>query len=213
MFTQLISRATKLLFVLMAATAALTLVSCSESSDEEDEYADWQKKNNAYFTNIAQTARAAIAHGDKTWKGFLTYTKVDSAKAETTDSIFVKVIEEGKGSGCPVSTDTAKVHYCGRLIPSKSYAEGRVFDKTYAGDVFDAKVSNPEKFAVNSVVTGFATALMHMHIGDHWLVYIPANLGYGSGSQTTIPAYSTLVYEMQLDSYFRVGTPASAKSE
>ena len=213
MFTQLISRAARLLFVLTTATTALALVSCSESSDVEDEYADWQKRNNTYFSNIAHTARTAIAHGDKTWKGFLTYTKVDSAKAETTDSIFVKVIEEGKGSGCPVFTDSVKVHYCGRLIPSKSYPEGRIFDKTFSGNVFDAKVSYPEKFTVNSVVTGFATALMHMHIGDHWLVYIPAKLGYGSASQTNIPAYSMLVYEMQLDSYFRIGTPTSAKQE
>ncbi|MDO5447648.1 MAG: FKBP-type peptidyl-prolyl cis-trans isomerase [Prevotellaceae bacterium] len=191
---------------LFAVVSALTFTSCSESSDEEEEYADWQNKNETYFNTVAQTARTAIAQGDNTWKSFLTYTKVDSAKATIADSIFVKVIEEGKGAGCPVYTDSVKVHYCGRLIPSKSYAEGFVFDKTYSGNVFDAKVSYPEKFTVNGVVIGFATALMHMHIGDHWMVYIPSNLAYGSAAQTNIPAYSTLVYEMQLDSYFRVGT-------
>lgn len=46
-----------------------------------------------------------------------------------------------------------------------------------------------------------------MHIGDHWLVYIPYQLAYGStqSSSSVIPAYSMLRFEIVLDSYYRPG--------
>jgi len=49
--------------------------------------------------------------------------------------------------------------------------------------------------------------LMRMHPGDHWMVYIPYQLGYGSStsSSSTIPAYSMLRFEIVLDSYYRPG--------
>ena len=55
--------------------------------------------------------------------------------------------------------------------------------------------------AVSNVVDGFATALMHMHPGDHWMVYIPYQLGYGTTGNGSIPAYSMLRFEIALDSY------------
>ena len=61
-------------------------------------------------------------------------------------------------------------------------------------------------FRVSEVVQGFGTALMYMHIGDLWRVYVPANLGYGTTGQTYIPASSTLVYEIELKAYYRAGT-------
>ena len=48
------------------------------------------------------------------------------------------------------------------------------------------------------LVDGFATALQHMRRGDHWMVYIPYQLGYGSQSQTGVPAYSTLIFDLRL---------------
>lgn len=192
---------------------AMLCASCSENEGEEEEYPDWKNTNEAYFKSLASSARQAMAQGDKSWKAFLTYTKVEGAKAETTDSIFVHVVKEGTGAGCPAYTDSVKVHYRGRLIPSKSYPTGYVFDKTFEGDVFDPSVSNAAKFVVNSVVTGFATALMHMHIGDHWIVYMPYKLGYDITEKSGIPIYSTLIFEMQLVSYFRAGTPTSAKTD
>jgi FKBP-type peptidyl-prolyl cis-trans isomerase FklB len=61
---------------------------------------------------------------------------------------------------------------------------------------------------VKGVVDGFATALMKMtHIGDHWMVYMPYTLGYGSSqsSSSTIPAYSMLKFEIVLKGWYTDG--------
>jgi FKBP-type peptidyl-prolyl cis-trans isomerase FklB len=57
----------------------------------------------------------------------------------------------------------------------------------------------------NYVVDGFSTALQNMHIGDRWLVYIPYTLGYGTTDSGTIPAYSTLVFDITLLAYYHPG--------
>ena len=45
---------------------------------------------------------------------------------------------------------------------------------------------------------GFQIALLNMHIGDRWVVYIPYELGYGKRTSGPIPAFSTLVFEIEL---------------
>ena len=53
---------------------------------------------------------------------------------------------------------------------------------------------------------GFTTALQQMHVGDYWRIYIPSDMGYGaSGSGTTIPGYSVLVFDLVLVDYSPVG--------
>jgi len=37
-----------------------------------------------------------------------------------------------------------------------------------------------------------------MEVGDKWEVWIPWQLGYGSSASGTIPAYTTLVFEIEL---------------
>lgn len=91
----------------------------------------------------------------------------------------------------------------GRLLPSTSYADGLVFDKSYYG-TFNEATANPATFTINGgLVDGFATAMQNMHIGDKWRVYIPYQLGYGKKGAKTIPAYSTLIFEIILVSYYR----------
>ena len=47
--------------------------------------------------------------------------------------------------------------------------------------------------------------MLNMHIGDHWLVYIPYQLAYNTTPNGKIPAYSMLRFEIVLDSYYRPG--------
>ena len=44
-----------------------------------------------------------------------------------------------------------------------------------------------------------------MHTGDRWRIYLPAALGYGKVEQGSIPAYSTLVFEVKMLAFFRSG--------
>ena len=57
----------------------------------------------------------------------------------------------------------------------------------------------PSTFSLGGVVDGWTTALQQMHVGDVWRLYIPQSLGYGSStSNSNIPAYSTLVFDVYL---------------
>lgn len=182
------------------------LTSCNEDNDTVEEFVDWQNKNQQYFNNIYNTAKQKIAAGDTSWKIFRSYSLVENAATQPTNFIVVHVLEKGTGSGCPLYSDTTRVHYSGRLIPSTSYANGYTFDTSWNGS-FNPLSSKPLDLSVGGTVNGWATALMQMHIGDRWEVYVPYQLGYGttSTSSGTIPAYSTLIFDIRLVGYWRAG--------
>ena len=67
--------------------------------------------------------------------------------------------------------------------------------------VFDSSPRNgalPTRLKVSNLIDGFSTALQHMREGDRWEVWIPWRLGYGSTDYGNIPAYTTLVFEIEL---------------
>lgn len=191
-----------LLPLLVALLAPLALTSCSEDDNSVDEFPDWKNTNDAYFANLYDYASGVE---DGSWKVIKNWSFNDDIQSDATNSIVVEVLEEGQGSGCPIFTDSVRVNYRGRLIPSTSYADGYVFDQSYTGD-YNPDTAMPATLYVGGMVDGFTTALMNMHIGDHWRVYIPYQLGYGSAESESIPAYSTLIFDMELVAYYRAGT-------
>ena len=212
-----------IMYACLALLAAAALASCEETEQTNTEYADWCNRNNAYFAERMAEARAAVAqakaaYGDDweahcDWRAFRSAAKATdpAAPAAVTDSICCKVIDRGTGTGFPFSTDSARVNYVGRLMPSASYVNGYVFDHSglYATDdyVFHPDLSTPARLLVSSTVDGFATAVQHMRIGDRWKVFIPWQLGYGEVAKDVIPAYSTLVFDLQLKGFARAGYP------
>ena len=192
-------------FLAVALLAVFGLVSCSEEDDTVEEFPNWQARNDAFFNSLTDSVLNLLelnpARTD--WKRIKSWSKSDSIEGGNSDYIIVKVIEEGDpASATPLYTDTVTVHYLGRLLPSVSYPYGYVFDQSYYGNYYD-DVSKPLQMAIgnsggNMLVDGFATALQHMRRGDHWMVYIPYQLGYGSQSQTGVPAYSTLIFDLRL---------------
>ncbi len=98
-----------------------------------------------------------------------------------------KVLKSGPADGAhPGRNDTVTVHYVGKL------ADGTQFDAS-GGDG-----SGEASFKVSGVIAGFAGALKLMRPGDQWRVYIPAYLAYGDQAKPTIPAGSTLVFDIEL---------------
>lgn len=194
--------------------SVFVLVSCSEDDNTTDEYANWQERNETAFADTLAYAKAHAADGWKVIRQWSLDNQIGNKNADGTvitptyngyDNIVVHVLKEGEGSGCPMYTDSVKVSYRGRLLATDSYPEGYVFDKTFEG-TYDKATAQLSSFAVSGVVDGFATALLQMHIGDHWMVYVPYQLGYGtSSSSSSIPAYSMLRFEIVLDSYYRPG--------
>lgn len=199
---------------------AIAAVSCEENDATFDKYEGWKQRNTAYFEQVADSARTAIAeakakYGDQweqncNWRMYQSYYKVAGSEASLTDSICVKVLNVGTGKGSPMSTDTVRVHYRGTLMPTKDIVNGKdtvvqdVFDYSFVPPL-DLNLAFPKLFGVSGTVVGFATALQYMHCGDRWMVYIPQTLGYGESESGSIPAYSTIMFDVTLVDYYAPG--------
>ena len=98
-----------------------------------------------------------------------------------------RIIQNGYGKR-PTSTDTVKVYYTGTLINHV------IFDGTSPG--------LPASFKLNSVIPGLIEAMQLMREGDHWLLTIPPNLGYGvRGSPDggkAVPPNQVLIFDIRL---------------
>jgi FKBP-type peptidyl-prolyl cis-trans isomerase len=98
-----------------------------------------------------------------------------------------KVLKTGPADGAhPQRSDTVTVRYIGKLT------DGTQFDAS-GGDG-----SGEASFKVSGVIAGFGAALKLMRPGDQWRIYIPAYLAYGDQAKPTIPAGSTLVFDVTL---------------
>lgn len=206
--------ASKYFFFIMALAGIISMTSCSES-DEEEEFANWQSKNESYFTQIYTQAESAIKSGDNSWKIIPVYSKDATAAKYMSDYIVAHVETEGTGTESPIYSDQVRVHYRGNFIPSKSHSNGFQFDSSWTGE-YNLKTMMPSSFSVSGTILGFTTALMNMHKGDRWTVYVPYNLAYGTSDYTpkdsqgnvtgsTIPAYSMLKFDLTLIDFIHKG--------
>ncbi|MCI5782874.1 MAG: FKBP-type peptidyl-prolyl cis-trans isomerase [Bacteroidales bacterium] len=100
------------------------------------------------------------------------------------NGVLYKVIQSGDGSKHPTPQSVITAHYTGKTI------DGKVFDSSKGG----APLAN----RLSELIDGWIIALQNMTIGDKWEIYIPAEMGYGKYSQPGIPAYSTLIFEIEL---------------
>lgn len=210
----------KNLFWLIALlfTLSFGFMSCAEDTAVEDPYANWNDRNVRYLDSIADVARAneipelnevekwvikcnyKISNESSLNPG-LGGSSVSSNPFETppsvNDSVYMKVLEVGEGSNriSPLYTDTVSVYYRGELI------NGTVFDQNYSGDL-DTEVHVPTHFALQAdqtdgLIVGWI--MQYMKEGDRVELYIPSALGYGTQSQSSIPANSVLKFDLKLE--------------
>jgi len=170
--------------------------SCSEDDSSTDEYANWQERNEAMTDQWAASGMKKIR----------VFTQDESTIGKNCDYIYVQVLEAGEGSESPLYTDTVRTAYRGRMLPTESYTDGYVFDETYLGD-FSWHTVGVSSLYCGGMIAGFTTALMNMHKGDHWRVYIPYQLAYGSVTSGSIRAYSNLVFDIAVFDYWHPGDP------
>lgn len=194
-------RARSVLWMLLCAAFftlhASLLASCSETDGDEgvDEYADWQMRNDAFFASLEDS----LSRGGEQWKKIKTFTKDEKTVGQNTDYIYVKVLESygSEADESPLYSDSVRIAYRGRLIPSVSYPQGYVFEQTYAGD-YSIETTSVADNTVSAYLDGFATALQHMKKGDRWRVFLPYQLMYGGAASGSIPAYSVLIFDISL---------------
>ena len=87
-------------------------------------------------------------------------------------------------------------------MPSDTYKDGYIFDSSYSGELNPA-FNVPVTLPLSGTVEGFCTAVQQMTDGDVWEVYIPYQLGYGAKGSSGVPAYSTLIFDINLVSFHR----------
>src|SRR3954470_14279730 len=91
------------------------------------------------------------------------------------------------------SGNTLTVNYTGWLFdPSKPDNKGLQFDSSVGGDPFLFILGT------QSVISGWDKGLVGMKVGGIRRLVIPPSLAYGSIRNHSIPAYSTLVFEIEL---------------
>lgn len=99
--------------------------------------------------------------------------------------VLYKILKKGSCTSAPPNRGSVvTVHYTGKTINGKTFDSSR-------GGVAPA-------FRLRDLIPGWMIALQHMHPGDRWEVYIPAEQAYGKMNQPGIPGGSTLVFDIEL---------------
>lgn len=117
-------------------------------------------------------------------KAFLAENAKKPGVVTTSSGLQYQVLKEGTGKQ-PSATSQVTVHYEGKLI------DGTVFDSSIAR-------KEPVTFALNQVIPGWTEGVQLMKEGAKYRFVIPAELGYGAQETGSIPANSTLVFEVEL---------------
>lgn len=100
-----------------------------------------------------------------------------------------KILKSGPPGPSPKKSDTVEVHYVGHLI------DGTEFDSSI-------KRGFPATFGVTDVLPGWTEALQMMKAGDEWELYLPPSLAYGEFPTAHIGPNSTLIFDVELLSFF-----------
>lgn len=113
---------------------------------------------------------------------FLDKEKAAKGVRELADGILLTELTPGTGDK-PKASDQVQVKYVGRL------PDGTVFDQS----------TQPQWFRLDSVISGWASALQQMPVGAKWRLVIPSAQAYGAdGAGELIPPYTPLVFEIEL---------------
>ena len=119
----------------------------------------------------------------------------------TASGLQYKITQKGIGEK-PEVGDMVSVHYTGKLTNDS------VFDSSI-------KRGEPITFTLGKgqVIKGWDEGIALMHVGDKAVFTIPAQLGYGSQAQGTIPANSTLIFDVELMKIVKAPKPYDVKGK
>lgn len=133
-------------------------------------------KKSFIFTVILSLILFLNLSGEDMYKDF---TKTDSG-------LKYKITTHGDGKLAKAG-DTVIMHYTGK------------FEN---GEVFDSSLERGEPFSfplgAGRVIKGWDEGVAYLHIGDKATFVIPPEIGYGSTRRGSIPANSTLIFDVEL---------------
>ena len=133
-----------------------------------------------------QTEKAKLAGEKNKAEGekYLAENAKKDGVTVTESGLQYEVITVAEGDK-PVATDVVKVHYKGTLL------DGTEFDSSF-------KRNEPATFPLNGVIPGWTEGVQLMNVGSKYKFTIPSQLAYGERDMGSIPANSTLVFEVEL---------------
>lgn len=103
------------------------------------------------------------------------------------DGVAIEVSQEGSGDKVVKSGDTISVHYTGTL------ENGTVFDSSVP-----SKVPFSFRIGQGMVIQGWDQGLIGMKVGEKRKLTISPEMGYGAQAKRSIPANSTLIFDVEL---------------
>jgi len=124
------------------------------------------------------------AEADKAAAAFFAELKKNPKIQALPSGVMFEILREGKGP-FPTATDTVTIHYIGTLT------SGAKFDSSHDR-------GEPAVFPLNGVIPGMTAALQKINKGGKIRIFIPADQAYGERSAPQIPAFSTLIFEVEL---------------
>lgn len=154
-----------------------------------------QESFNKAYDKIAQVEaekKAAIAKitsmtKEEYAKDYFEKVKKIAPKAKQTPSGLIAVIQSQGDKTKIASGDKLKVHYTGKFM---------------SGEKFDSSVDRgaPMEFQykIQGMIPGFEEAIGMLGKGGKATFYIPYYLAYGAQDRPGLPAYSDLVFEVQI---------------
>jgi FKBP-type peptidyl-prolyl cis-trans isomerase len=114
---------------------------------------------------------------------FLNENAKNNDVIEHRSGIQYKIIKDASGSK-PEPTEWVRIHYVGKLI------DGTTFDSSYTR-------GETAVFPVNRVVPGFSQGLQLMSPGAKYQIFVPGQLGFGSGDGPGGPM-AVLIFQIEL---------------
>lgn len=198
-----------LFFPLSLCVALCIVLAACEEVEEAGAYDNWQARNEAYIDSIASlvgtryvaTEEAAL----QVPVGAMFAIRTEASTSAKEQYVYCKKITANAAGQRPLYTEAVSVFYCGTLITGDGF-DGN-FEGYSATDSQELDAANkaptefdsPSTFEVSGVVAGWTAALQLMRTGERWMLYIPYPSAYGTGGSGSIPGYSTLVFDLQLE--------------
>ena len=152
-----------------------------DSLDLVRAYLGREPSMNAFLESLGLEVDAPALPGDA----------VTGEPEQSTSGLEWWVINEGDAGGdSPETNWEVKVHYTGWLED---------------GTKFDSSVDRgqPAVFPLNRVIKGWTEGVSDMVVGEKRKFRIPAHLAYGSRGRPSIPANSTLIFDVELFDIFK----------
>jgi FKBP-type peptidyl-prolyl cis-trans isomerase FkpA len=144
---------------------------------------------------VAEKAKVESEKSIKAGEEFRAEFEKQEGVAKTESGLLYQVEKSAEGEK-PAATDTVQVHYKGTLT------DGTEFDSSY-------KRNQPATFPLNQVIPGWTEGVQLMPVGSKFKFVIPPELAYGSQANPSIPANSTLVFEVELLQIVKADKPAT----